>query len=174
MDSNQDWRSQSPADPLDAAKEFSQTTPKPPLLPQEVTGGFPNASGLLSPSQQRFDLEDGDVGFKQPPPLRQAPELPIWRRQHHELVDFVNSFVRRKAWLPADFERAIQAIDEIDRTDSLADLEGDSKTRREAYAKEITECNRMIFKLRRIRKRAWEHGLGWPKASGGPMPPRGR
>jgi hypothetical protein len=122
-------------------------------------------------SQQRLALEDSDPGFK--PPLRQMPTIPMWEREHFNLVDYVNSFARRKVWLPADFERAMRAIDEIARVDSLLDLEGDSKTRREAYAKVINECNRMIFKLRRVRTRAWD-GLGWPKKTGGPLPPRGR
>jgi hypothetical protein len=83
---------------------------------------------------------------------------------------------RRKVWLPDDFERAMQAVAEIERTDSLRDLEGDSKTKREAYAKQISEIDRMIFKLRRVRRRAWE-GMGWPSTyskGGATPPPRGR
>jgi len=44
LDSNQDWRIQSPADSLDAACEFSQTTSERPLKDQRVAAGFPNAS----------------------------------------------------------------------------------------------------------------------------------
>jgi hypothetical protein len=42
FDSNPDWRSQ--ADRLDAARDFSQRTPKQPLLPRRVRAGFPNKS----------------------------------------------------------------------------------------------------------------------------------
>ena len=123
-------------------------------------------------SQQRLALEDSDPGFKCEPPPRPVPQVPMWKQEHVELVAFVNDLARRKVWLPADYERAMRAIGEIARVDSLHDLEGDTQTKREAYAKQIAECNRMIARLRRVRKRAWE-GLGWPK-TGGATPPRGR
>jgi hypothetical protein len=82
----------------------------------------------------------------------------------------------KEVWLPADFERAVKAVAEIERIDSLHALEGDNKTKREAYAKQISEIDRMIFKLKRVRKRAWTD-LGWPSknSKGEPTPsPSGR
>ena len=80
----------------------------------------------------------------------------MWEQEHVEVVAFVNSLARRKVWLPDDFERAKQAISEIERIDSLCDLVGDSKTKREAYAKQIADCSVMIHKLWRVIKRAWK------------------
>jgi hypothetical protein len=105
--------------------------------------------------------------------MKDASQQRVWEQEHAELIDYVNSIAHRKVWLPADFERAVRAVSEIERADSLRDLEGDSETRRDAYAKQIAECDRMIFRLRRVRRRAWE-GIGWPKKTSGPRPSRGR
>ena len=56
--------------------------------------------------------------------MKDASQQRVWEQEHAELIDYVNSIAHRKVWLPADFERAGRAVSEIERADSLRDLEG--------------------------------------------------